>query len=769
MPAPSFLRGLPKPILFGLYGAVGGLLGALLFAEPVWQILRPPPPPPAAPPEPQVAVATSPELEVFTGGRNTFPVLVERAGFDGPVTVRFENLPAKVSVDSVTLPAGKNEATATVTAAPGAGARTSPIRAVAEAEAGGKKITAETSIPNFRVADPARPQADVVFVLDVTGSMQWAIDGVRNGIGRFAGDLARNQIDYRIGLVAFRDLTYPEDERKGLKLMEVLKFKGEPFTSDADAFRSEVAKLRADGGGDTPESSLEAVGEACRLPLRKGATRVLLLITDAPPKVGQGQTAAPRPGEVAAAVRDAAEVVRRSDIDALHIVVQPPDRQIYEPLMEAGQMKGGGEYFNLQEVAAGGAGFNRLLDKFSAKVTEAAKAKNPDKPQTAAQAEKPVLGVQGVQSSAQFAKGSEGQLTLAIGLWTGAIAGLVCLALLAGQYHYLRGSWPAAGGVIAGLVGGLVVGTIGGVAGQALFMLAPENAFLAGLFRVFGWALLGGLAGVGLSLFIPNLRWVHGLTGGAIGGAIGAIGFLAVSSAATDLVGRLVGGLILGFSIGLMVAIVEAAFRRAWLEVRYGSRETITVNLGPEPVKVGGDSRACTVWARGAAPLALRYFIRGGQVICEDAPTRHQEAVGNGDTREVGNVTVTVHTGSGSGPVAPPVRTHGASARPVAPPPVRPPAPAPEPLELEPIEPEPLPRPAPAAPVPPTPAIPAPRPPVPAGGAGPRPSAPPRPVAPPPSPKPAAGPRDPDACPGCGRKNPGRPGSRYCMVCDQTY
>ena len=28
MPAPKFLSGLPKPVLFGLYGAIGGLVGA---------------------------------------------------------------------------------------------------------------------------------------------------------------------------------------------------------------------------------------------------------------------------------------------------------------------------------------------------------------------------------------------------------------------------------------------------------------------------------------------------------------------------------------------------------------------------------------------------------------------------------------------------------------------------------------------------------------------------------------------------------------------
>ena len=107
MPAPKFLAGLPKPLLFALYGAVGGLIGALVFAEPLYRVLTPPSPPQQAGPEPQLAVAASPAVEVFVEGRNTFPVQIAREGFYGPVTVRLEELPSGVTAPTITIPAGK--------------------------------------------------------------------------------------------------------------------------------------------------------------------------------------------------------------------------------------------------------------------------------------------------------------------------------------------------------------------------------------------------------------------------------------------------------------------------------------------------------------------------------------------------------------------------------------------------------------------------------------------------------------------------------------
>ncbi|MCI0705690.1 MAG: VWA domain-containing protein, partial [Planctomycetia bacterium] len=682
MPAPKFLAGLPKPILFALYGGIGGLLGALAFGELLWHVLKPPPPQPV----PQLAVGASASVKLYPHSDNTFIVRIAREHFNSPVNVTFEKLPSGVVIAPLIIPADKTEAEAKVIAAPGAAVGKSEVKiaaasengsvtasgsisieviappppppeialavpskfeiyqrgtsilpvtitrrqyagpitvsatslppgfsmtsksislekdpndetilfekvevtlsADATAEVGEKELTINALAPELNATqktkgDVKKPKVvsvpvDIVFVLDVTASMQWAIDDLKNGIGKFAKTLDESQIKFRLGLVTFQDLTIPGEK------VEVVMFKNgekeEPFTSLAMEFRDKTSRLKANGGGDIPESSTEALTEASKLPFRENALKIILLITDAPPKV--------RDGTVEDKVQATAELLKKSKIDSVHIVVQRQDLDVYKPLMTAGEGKAGGKYFNLGDVVRGDEGFDALLATFSKVVTEAAIITAPDEkpiilkqpppspiaagaPATLKGSEAPPPpSVKGVQSSGQFASGTEARLTLASGIWTAAIAALVCLALLAGQHHYLRGSLPSVGGIAAGLFGGLVVGLVGGAAGQGLFFLAPENETLAHVFRVFGWALLGGLAGVGLSLFIPNMKWTLGLAGGAIGGALGAIGFILLSQMSGDLVGRLVGGLVLGFCIGLMVAVAEAAFRRAWLEVR---------------------------------------------------------------------------------------------------------------------------------------------------------------------------------------------------------
>ncbi|MCB0283493.1 MAG: VWA domain-containing protein, partial [Calditrichaeota bacterium] len=108
-------------------------------------------------------------------------------------------------------------------------------------------------------------EADIVFVLDVTGSMGNEINDVKNNIIEFTDSLSGRNVDYRLGMVTFLDV-----------IENVY-----PFTSDAQYFQQKVAEQYAHGGGDGPENSLDALYRASEFPFRATANRIIVWITDA--------------------------------------------------------------------------------------------------------------------------------------------------------------------------------------------------------------------------------------------------------------------------------------------------------------------------------------------------------------------------------------------------------------------------------------------------------------------------------------------------------
>ena len=107
--------------------------------------------------------------------------------------------------------------------------------------------------------------ADIVFVLDVTGSMGNEIDKVKDNIIEFADSLTVRGIDYRLGMVTFLDV------------IENIY----PFTNDVQYFKTLVDQQYAHGGGDEPENSLQALLEASKFSFRDQCNRVVIWITDA--------------------------------------------------------------------------------------------------------------------------------------------------------------------------------------------------------------------------------------------------------------------------------------------------------------------------------------------------------------------------------------------------------------------------------------------------------------------------------------------------------
>ncbi len=121
--------------------------------------------------------------------------------------------------------------------------------------------------------DSTKALADLVFVIDTTGSMNDKIDALIESCQSFVDRLATRRIDWSAAVVGFGDLTVEGD-----------RIVATPFSSSAERVKVLLRGLpRYSGGGNEGESSLEALRAALNQPgYRSGAMKVLVLITDEP-------------------------------------------------------------------------------------------------------------------------------------------------------------------------------------------------------------------------------------------------------------------------------------------------------------------------------------------------------------------------------------------------------------------------------------------------------------------------------------------------------
>jgi hypothetical protein len=118
---------------------------------------------------------------------------------------------------------------------------------------------------------------DVVFVIDATGSMSWAIDEVKDRIHDIVQTVRTLVPAARFGLVAFRDRKDPEFVVRSQKL-----------TFSTAKLRRFLDPLEAKGGGDQYEDiSVGVMVGIEESGWRAGARRIMIIIGDAPPRPGK--------------------------------------------------------------------------------------------------------------------------------------------------------------------------------------------------------------------------------------------------------------------------------------------------------------------------------------------------------------------------------------------------------------------------------------------------------------------------------------------------
>lgn len=166
--------------------------------------------------------------------------------------------------------------------------------ALAESSEGVAEPAAAAPLPQAR--NKTKGVADLVFLVDVTGSMATCIDALRTNIEAFINSLSHGDAnnaapvrDWRGKVVGYRDISTSEHDR-------LPWFVDNAFVRDAGALKEQLAGLHAGGGGDEPESLLDALYKVASMPAspkgaqteepdkwryRSDAARVVIVFTDA--------------------------------------------------------------------------------------------------------------------------------------------------------------------------------------------------------------------------------------------------------------------------------------------------------------------------------------------------------------------------------------------------------------------------------------------------------------------------------------------------------
>lgn len=134
--------------------------------------------------------------------------------------------------------------------------------------------------------------ADIVFLLDVSGSMEPCLNALTNNIGVFFDQMTNpgpNEgpvvKDWRVKVCGYRDARTDGS----------MWWVETPFTSDAGQVKANLGSLEAKGGGDEPESLLDALWKVAKMPAankgeaageamwryKSDAARCVIIFTDA--------------------------------------------------------------------------------------------------------------------------------------------------------------------------------------------------------------------------------------------------------------------------------------------------------------------------------------------------------------------------------------------------------------------------------------------------------------------------------------------------------
>lgn len=121
-------------------------------------------------------------------------------------------------------------------------------------------------------------QADIVFIIDTTGSMSPYIENVRNNLIAFTDTLKAKGISANLALVEYRDI---QEDGMNSTIVHKSNNGSSNWFYDTEEYKAAIASLGSFGGGDADESAVDALETARLLDMRASAGKIFILVTDA--------------------------------------------------------------------------------------------------------------------------------------------------------------------------------------------------------------------------------------------------------------------------------------------------------------------------------------------------------------------------------------------------------------------------------------------------------------------------------------------------------
>lgn len=126
-------------------------------------------------------------------------------------------------------------------------------------------------------------KAELVFVIDSTGSMSGAIKNVKTRITSFVNSLETQGVNLRIGIVEYRDI-----EEDGMDSTIIHELNHSPWMNSTSEMVEVLNGISAGGGGDDPETVIDGLGylvDGETIPWSSDSYKFAVVLTDAGYKI----------------------------------------------------------------------------------------------------------------------------------------------------------------------------------------------------------------------------------------------------------------------------------------------------------------------------------------------------------------------------------------------------------------------------------------------------------------------------------------------------